>query len=272
MEELPIDLFKVIVDDIPLVSLLSLKMMSRRLNALVTAVLTDDKHQWALRSLKRFLEPKLNGVSFEHFCSVLQQGEAVLSGSTLLQWAIGEDYHSDVDIFRARVARLDGQSFLVEDQFYEDFKEMFGARLNSTQTPSTYGNYEYMMWTQSIKGCTGWEFFVDNYANGIQLIHHVADARQTKEHLQYVGAAKDSLTLGPSPLDPSRNTIVGIVVHTFDFELLKNVFDGRTIYFHHFGDIFNRRLRQSPARPFTPQSRVNKYISRGFSKKRKHTI
>ena len=255
MEELVDGALKIITRDISLVSLLNLGMTSKRMNQFVKSELASG---WALSSLGRFIEPKLGGVSFKSFCAWLKKHNVVLSGSTLLQWALGEDYDSDLDLFCAHQSR---EEFRSSSSCAIDAPKFFGTAEYFDE--KSRHSAEYAKWTSSTKGITKWEFYVDTFQNKIQLIHHVRETG-IEDDLAYKGLARDSLILGNEPHNLTSLIITGIVVHTFDLEMLKNVFDGSSIYFHHFSDVANRRMTLSLNRLFTPESRLLKYYNRGF--------
>lgn len=236
---------------------MNLGKTSKRLKEFVKSELANG---WALSSLKRFLKPKLDGVPFESFCVWLRTYSIVLSGSTLLQWALGEDYHSDLDLFCAYQSR--------EEFLHPSSRCSVGEFFGTTECYDEKSRHseEYFKWCRSVKGITKWEFYVDTFQNKVQLIHHVGKP-DLKKHLLYKGPASDSLILSEEPNTLTSLLITGIVVHTFDLEMLKNVFDGTSFYFHHFSEITNRRLTVSLSRLFTPLSRLMKYHDRGFKPK-----
>lgn len=259
------DVATVVFEWLPLLDMLKLKRVSRQFYRLVTKALHVDG--WAIRSLKRFIEPKLPGeLTFEQFCDMLTKNQAVLSGSTLIQWALNEDWQTNMDIFACAPSGFSGeQQWLQVDGLprvdywphfaIEVWKRCPGYFLSADHHPSYATSFQWRRGAPDRSGAASFIF--------IEYIRERVSAPPGPGlfDMKTVPPHRTSLTIGG---EWRQTELTYSMMQWFTFKVQCNTFDGRMVHFRYFDHIVNRQLVPLLI-DWEPEWGYEKYKGRGFT-------
>ena len=289
---IPSELFPYMWEYLPLASLMLYKFVCSDWNTRIKKLLEGG---WHMRSLERYLEPKFPGLSFEELCFFLGKAKAIISGSAMLQWALGEDYNSDIDIFYYQDPdRSDAYKVIKPNEYpesicdeychvmYEQYPELYMKGKNGGDT-FKHTNYDFLLSMGATSGFAGkltlpehlrhiprnkTKFFVHSFYGqdpdvNFQLIEM---QKRGEDHYEEVDTCYQTLSI---PGEITQTDSVKTVLQTFDYDMLRNCFDGRTVHFQCFGDVVYRRLIRCDNMAHTSEARAEKYQIRGFKKRKR---
>lgn len=261
---------------------MNLKLVCKHLNDCVKKALEDG---WPMKSLKRYLESKIPEIPFNDLCRELQINNAAISGSCLLQWALGEEYNSDIDIFYCVRSFVQSNPHLrptlpgtINDNlslyFYSRFKDTYTC--DTTRRQAT--NYNFLLATDpdAVLGPHGEIQPLGLSRTAKFFIHNMVTKNNTKLQLieiegktggTYPGvpAEYDTIEFGTPLTEPCQS--VKIVLGTFDFDMLRNTFDGYSLRLQNFHDVSNKLLVRCENLCYSKPIRLQKYLQRGFVEK-----
>ena len=247
------DTMRLIADYLPLVALVQLSRTDKQIRETVLRVLDDPKWYWD--SMERHFTQRLpKRIGFSALCDLLQRHDAVISGSSLTQWALGETWPgSDIDIFYVQPPKKK------EDLFIKEFTE---AGFRGDKDLGGSDNYFVQRGFYGPKITCMWTFTYTGEEAQVQLVL-IEDHWGRKVSHKTANMFRRS-TSGPR-VDYDMNISGSCAMNEFDFRLVQACFDGMQIWFRHLEDIVNRKLIPSYAAKDIDFERLDKYVDRGFT-------
>lgn len=250
---------------------------------------------WVLRSFEKYMNQKLPEISFDDLSSRLRISKAVISGSTIVQWALGEDYKSDIDIFYTREYADQIRSRPFADSIQDVFSLWFYTKLVASGTnPAVYthsgrsrviDNYEFLLdqYTDSYRDLTlngAIQFgtrdtnrellpqrirvFLHNFTTEhckLQLVEMKPGSE--RQNFKFVETQYDTVINGRTT-NEGQSLATRMVLNTFDFEMLRCTYDGDSLRIQRFSEVNKKLLTRCSNMFHSSDKRLEKYLSRGF--------
>jgi hypothetical protein len=201
--------------------------------------------------LKKFYERKLN-VSFSEIADYLEKKKMVISGSSILQAILCEDWDSDIDVYYKQKVDEKANKIMLPGVYADDLgkerrynrKEDFPANILELSKTLNYGCH--------------WYFGFKDIADiKITLVAEYQKKHEdvSKNILQEIGLAN------AEPID--------FILKEFDLDILKNYLQVKNgilkIHFHNLYDCLNKITNYEPSKSAVQMfSRYTKYVDRGI--------
>lgn len=246
-DRLPVDLRQYIANFLDCVSVMSLRLTSRRESRLK---MPDFRKIVARKLAPHFPDRDVNEV-----LDALYNSDAIMSGSFLLDCLYDTNYHHDVDVY-----------------------DPSGVP-NTEPRPANYGDpgspkFKFMQYIYS----TGYNTHADPDLPG-QGVYMTREFVHLSLHCKKNPCVCHPIQIIPVNLTPKktlRGTVVRNILATFDLDICKNGFDGRSLYVRSWIKLIYRFDHIMPGTsnilesyngnrgPLMTADRTNKYMNRGF--------